>query len=117
MKPWKIFIDGLSCLAKQGVGVHVVINKGEEHDYAIKLAFKTTTNKAKYEALFFSLTIARYLGIEKVQVQADSQVVVNQVWGEFAVKSEKLKKCLTLVVVECSYFKHFQIQEIPRAEN
>lgn len=64
-------------------------------------------NEAKYEALLSGLTVARTLGATKVKVRANSQVVVNQVWGEFAVKSDKLKKYLAWVKAECSHFKYF----------
>lgn len=40
------------------MGVHIVIDAGEEHNYAIRLAFKTTNNKAKYEAPLTELAIA-----------------------------------------------------------
>lgn len=68
-----------------------VTDKGEEHDCTIKLTFKTANNEAEYEALFLDMTIAKSLGVEEVEVKAGSQVVVNQVRGEFTVKSEKLK--------------------------
>lgn len=73
------FIDGFSCRAKGGVGVHIITDKGEEHDYAIKLAFKTMNNEIEYEALFFGITIARSLGTEEVEVRVDSSIVVSQV--------------------------------------
>lgn len=97
------------------MGVHLITDNGEKHNYAVKLAFKTTNNEAEYEALFFNLTIANSLGTKEVEVRVDSQVVVSQVQGEFASKSEKLKKYLMLIEVEC--FKYFQIQQIPRAKN
>lgn len=89
--------------------MHIITDRGEEHDYTFKLTFKTTNNEAEYEALFFSLTITKSLGTEKVEVQVNSQVVVSQVRGEFKVKSKKLKKYLTLVEAERTHFKDFQI--------
>lgn len=47
------------------------MDNGKEHDYAIKLVFKTTNNEAEYEALFFGMTKAKFLGVEKVVVRAD----------------------------------------------
>ncbi|KAF5463927.1 hypothetical protein F2P56_014050 [Juglans regia] len=67
---------------------------GEEHNYAIKLGFKTTNNKAEYEALLARMIVARSLGATEVEVRANSQVVVSQVTGQFAIKGEKLKKYL-----------------------
>ncbi|KAG6642779.1 hypothetical protein CIPAW_09G164700 [Carya illinoinensis] len=73
MKPLQVFVDGSSCQARGGVRVHIIMDKGEEHDYAVKLAFKATNNKEEYEALFFNLTIAKSLGVKKVEILADSR--------------------------------------------
>ncbi|KAF5477518.1 hypothetical protein F2P56_004151 [Juglans regia] len=112
-----VFIDGSSRQAGGRVGVHIVTDAGEEYDYAIKLAFKTTKNEAEYKALVTGLTITESIGIDKVELKANSQVVVNQLREEFTMKSEKLKKCLTLVGDTCNHFRYFQIQQISRAEN
>lgn len=45
MKPCQVFVNGSSYLAGGGVGVHNITNKGKEHDYTIKLAFKTTKTR------------------------------------------------------------------------
>lgn len=81
------------------------------------MVFKTTNNEVKYETLFFGLMIAKSLDAKEVEVQADFQVVVNQVLGELEAKSEKLKKYLRLVEVERAHFGYFQIQQVLRVEN
>lgn len=50
------------------MGVHIVTDEDEEHNYVIKLAFKTKNNEVEYEALFFGLTIAKFLGAGEVDV-------------------------------------------------
>ena len=52
----------------------------------VKLAFKTTNNEAKYEALLAGLSMAEALGATEVEVKSNSQVVVNQVLGTYATK-------------------------------
>lgn len=39
--------------------------------------FQTTNNEAEHEVLFVGLVIARSLGVEEIEVRADSKVVVN----------------------------------------
>lgn len=34
-----------------GVGVYIIIETGEQHDYSFKLDFKTTNKEAEYETL------------------------------------------------------------------
>lgn len=49
----------------------------EEHNYEIKLAFKTNNNKADYKALLAKLSVAKMLGEMEIEVKADSQVAVH----------------------------------------
>lgn len=73
------------------MGIHIIIAKGEEHNYTVRPAFKTTNNEEENHVLFFSPTIAKSLGTMEVEVRDDSQVVVSQVRGEFATTRDKLK--------------------------
>lgn len=84
--------------------MHIITDEGKKHNYTIKLAFMTTNNEVEYEALFFIMTIAKTLGVKKVEIRAKSLVVVSQVQGEFVAKSEKLKKYLTLVQAKRAHF-------------
>lgn len=60
------------CYLKDKVGVDIVRNVREEHNYATRLAFKTTNNEAKYKVLLVRLTITESLGANEVEVKADS---------------------------------------------
>lgn len=80
-RPWQVYVDGSSCRTGGGAGIHIVTESGEQLDYAVKLGFKVTNNEAKYEVLLSGLTIARSLGATKVEVKANSQIVVGQVNG------------------------------------
>lgn len=79
------------------MGVQIVYDEGREHNYAIWLAFKTTNNETEYEALLTGLTVTTSLGSEEIEARANSLVIVNQVRGEFSIKSEKLRKFLQKV--------------------
>lgn len=97
--------------------MHIITPVREEHNYAIRLAFKITNNEAEYKAILLEQVITKALGATKIEIRTDSQVVLNQVQGEFAIKSNKLRKYLALVKTECSHFKYFQIQQISSVEN
>lgn len=40
-----------------GGGVDITIDSGEEHNYAIKLAFKAINNEAEYKVLLVGLSV------------------------------------------------------------
>ena len=47
--------------------------------YMVRLHFPTSINMAEYEALLGGLRIAIELGVKRLDVRGDSQLVVNQV--------------------------------------
>lgn len=94
---WLAILEG-------GVRVHITTKFREEHNYVIKLTFKIMNNEVEYEALLAKLLVAKSLGATKVEVRVDSQVVVNQILGDFIMKCEKLKKYLQLLWKICNHF-------------
>ena len=57
--------------------------KGDKIKCMIRVDFPTTNNEAEYEALVVGLDLARAAGVENVVVHCDSQVVINQVNGDY----------------------------------
>jgi ribonuclease HI len=56
---------------------------------------KATNNVAEYRALVAGLSKARDLGIRDLEVVSDSELMVKQMRGEYAVKNEALRQlCL-----------------------
>ena len=73
---WSMHFDGLS--TSQGGGIEVVLKSPrEEHMFAYKVRFLYSNNKAEYEALVVGLKAAKRLGIRKLKVFRDSELVIN----------------------------------------
>lgn len=51
--------------------------------YAVKLKFKALNNEAKYEALIVDLRIAWSMGVKKLHIYSDSQLVVRHEYSEY----------------------------------
>jgi hypothetical protein len=79
---WTLFFDGSSC--KQGAGVKVLLlaSHGHQFKYMVHLDFKATNNMAEYEALLFGLSTALSMGVRRLLVQGDSQLIMKQIKGE-----------------------------------
>ena len=75
---WKLAEDG-SC-NKRGCGLGIVLTspEGDVFRQAIKYGFKVTNNKVEYEALIAGLALAKDLEVRKIEIQSDSQLIVNQ---------------------------------------
>lgn len=58
------------------------------------LSFAVKNNEAEYEALLAGLKIARYLGITRLTINIDSQLVVKQAKGTFIVKEPRMRMYL-----------------------
>ena len=55
-------------------------------EYAICIGFKATTNDVKYEAFLAVLRVVTELKVEFLDIYNNSQLVVNQVQGDYLVK-------------------------------
>lgn len=88
-------------------------NRGEPLRYALILTFKATNNEAEHEALITGLIITKGVGVASLKVYCDSQLVVNQVKGEYITKGEQMKKYLREAKTLVGSFVGFQIMVIP----
>lgn len=77
---------------KAGIGVVVKDKSGgilaEEFEY---LGDDYTNNQAEYHALLKGLEVCADLDIDEVRVYSDSSLVVNQMRGDFRVRSDNLR--------------------------
>ena len=60
----------------------------------VRLDFPTTSNEAEYEALVAELDLAKAAGAASVVIYCNSQVVTNQVNGDYEYKGERMKRYL-----------------------
>ena len=60
----------------------------------VRLDFPTTNNEAKYERLVASLDLTRAIGATNIVIYCDSQVITNQINGDYECKGERIKRYL-----------------------
>ena len=77
-------------------GADVVLHtpEGDKIECIIRLNFPTTNNEAKYKALVAGLDLAKAAGAENMVLYCDSQVITNQINGNYECKNERMKKYL-----------------------
>ncbi|HXL04068.1 MAG TPA: ribonuclease HI family protein [Bacillota bacterium] len=76
-----------------------------------------TNNEAEYIALIKALEAAKALGARRVRVYADSELVVRQLKGEYAVKSPRLRPLFMEARRLKDEFDKFSICHIKREKN
>ena len=104
---WSVHFNDLSIF--QGGGIRVVLKSpGEEHTFAYELRFSCSNNEIEYEALVVGLKAAKRLGIKKLKVFRDFELVIKQIDGTYAVKNPSLA---TYKAITQELMKHFTFIE------
>ena len=90
--------------------------KGDVIECIIRLDFPTTNNEAEYEALVVGLDLAKAAGATSIVIYCDSQVITNQINGDYECKGERMKLYLDQVKKRIDDLQA-KIIQIPRGEN
>nr|XP_027075634.1 uncharacterized protein LOC113699462 [Coffea arabica]XP_027078730.1 uncharacterized protein LOC113702002 [Coffea arabica] len=114
---WTLFVDGASSKEECGVGLLLTSPTGEELAYALRFDFKASNNESEYETLIAGMVMAQKLGAESIRIYSDSQLIVNQVLGNYEIKKEPLKKYVAKVHELRIQFKLFVVEQVPRSRN
>ncbi len=79
----------------------------------------STNNVAEYTALVKALQwlLEKNLGSTKVEVKSDSQLIVNQLTGDYKVKSKRIVSLYKQVLLLKRKFQDIEIKWVPREMN
>ncbi|KAI5350543.1 hypothetical protein L3X38_003434 [Prunus dulcis] len=89
-EPWTLYFDGSSTSKGGGAGVVLVNRDGQAATLSFKLNFPCTNKTAEYEAFIMGMSTAREMGVERIKIIGDSNLVLSQLQGNFAVKESTL---------------------------
>ena len=99
------------------LGLVLISPEGDIIQQAIECGFKATNNEADYEALINGLMLTKDMGIRKLDIRSDSQLVVNQLPGTYSAREAKMISYLAHVKKLQTAFDEFNITQVPRLEN
>lgn len=74
-----------------------------------------TNNVAEYRALIFALEKAKELGLKEIELRTDSELIVNQILGNYRVRAEKIIPLFKKVKRLLKNFK-WEIRKVNRKE-
>ncbi|XP_013624604.1 PREDICTED: uncharacterized protein LOC106330724 [Brassica oleracea var. oleracea] len=114
---WILHVDGSSNVRGAGVGIVLTSPTGNTASRAITCNFKATNNESEYEALIAGLTLAHQMGAENIQVFGDSQLIINQVQGEYQAKDGSMIKYVEVTQRLIKKFKSCKLTQIPWEQN
>ena len=85
--------------------------------YVIRLHFPASNNMAEYEALLSGLRIAIELGVKRLNVRGDSQLVVDEVMKESSYHDLKMEAYCNAVRRLEDKFDGLELNHVPRKYN
>ena len=88
---WTMYFDGSVMKTSAGASLLFISPLGEHMRYVIRLHFPASNNMAEYEALLSGLRIAIELGIKRLNVRGDSQLIIDQVMKKASCHDEKME--------------------------
>jgi ribonuclease HI len=100
-----------------GAGLLFVSPLGEHMRYAVRLHLPASNNMAKYEALLCGLKIAIEIGVKRLNVRGDSQLVIDQVMKNASCHDDKMEAYCKVVRALEDKFYGIELNHVPRRYN
>jgi ribonuclease HI len=100
-----------------GLGIVFSTPEGEVLDTLYRYLGETTNNVAEYQALLAALEGARRLGLKRLRIHTDSQLLQRQLAGQYRVKTPHLLPLFQEAQQRLTGLKEYEILHIPREEN
>jgi ribonuclease HI len=94
---WKMYFDGACSKEGYGDGIVFISPSKEVIPMSYKLEFDTTNNISEYEALLLGLKTARDMGVDKLSVFGDSELIIHQIKNIYQTKQQRLKQYINEV--------------------
>jgi len=116
MSKVKIYTDGAS-RGNPGPASYAYIltdSGGDEIHRDSGFIGQATNNLAEYTAVFEALKKAKEIDSKEVEIYSDSRLVVNQLKGNWKVKSENLKDLYSKSTQLINGFKEVILEHVPR---
>lgn len=100
-----------------GAGIALYTAGGDEFFAEGQYLGKVTNNQAEYMAVEYGLKKALEMGVSRVTLRSDSQLLVRQLNGRYRVKSDRLRPLYENVTELLNRFEDWTAEAVPREQN
>lgn len=116
---YSLYFDGASKGNPGKAGSAAVLYKnGKEIATVSKyIGPRKTNNEAEYMGLIMGLILCTQLGIRNINIYGDSQLIIRQMLGQYAVKNERMKVLHADAVEILKGFTTVYFEHIDRSKN
>ena len=101
---WRLFFDGAANHQGKGIGAFLKFEFDQHYPMTAKLRFNYTNNMAKYEAYVLGFKMVIDVNVHELLVIGDSNLLIHQVQGEWALKYSKIIHYMQYVQKLCQRF-------------
>ena len=113
-----LYVDGAARGNPGPAGAGIVIKEGNKTIKEIhKYLGDTTNNIAEYSALISGLEEAITLGYKNIKLYLDSELVAQQLRGDYRVKNSNIKLLFEKAITFINKLDDFKIIKIDRSDN
>jgi ribonuclease HI len=109
--------DGGGQLGDECACACVIEFEGRSYERARRLGNTVTHNVAEYQGVILAIGYALKLGVRRLDIYSDSQLIVGQIDGTKRTRKPHLKLLREAVCTLLENFDSYSIEWIPRAEN
>jgi ribonuclease HI len=81
----------LPCRVGARIGIVLISPQAANYEFSITVEKTSTNNQAKYQALLKGIKLLQEVNAELVEIFGDSQLVINQLAGEYECKDDILR--------------------------
>lgn len=118
-KRGRLFCDGGSRgnPGPAGAGAVLLDSSSAPLDSRGEYLGRATNNIAEYRGLLLGLSLAKSRGVDHLEVNLDSELIVRQISGVYKVRDPQLRILWQEAMRRLQEFSHWQIQHVPREQN
>ncbi len=100
-----------------GAGAAILDTSGTSLAEKSEFLGRATNNEAEYRALILGLQLALERGFKRLHIRTDSELMANQVRGDYKVKEPRLKALFAKAHDLLGKLEEWDIVNVPREEN
>jgi hypothetical protein len=105
---WVMYFNGSYTLKGVGASIMLISPEVDMLKYAIQIEFPTTNNTVEYDGLVTGLRLAKELGIRRLLIWGDSQLMAKKVQNEYGCNDDKMTDYLAEVRRMEKFFDGFE---------
>lgn len=87
---WTLYVNGASNEGGSRAGLMLISPENHRINSAFRFSFVASNIEAVYEALQAGFRLAKELQVDSLQIFSTSKLIVEQVYGEFQVRYERM---------------------------